>query len=93
MRRESFIARSASAADVRGLVARGGAGLIRVYQRVLRPVVPPSCRFAPTCSEYAHGALLRYGIVRGGWLALRRIGRCNPWHPGGYDPVPGPRGS
>ncbi|MGB4440754.1 MAG: membrane protein insertion efficiency factor YidD [Coriobacteriia bacterium] len=61
---------------------------IRAYQRLISPLFPPSCRFTPTCSNYALVAIERYGLVRGGWLALRRIGRCHPWNPGGYDPVP-----
>lgn len=63
-------------------------GLIRVYQRVISPFLPPSCRFTPTCSAYAVTALQRYGLLHGGWLALKRVGRCHPWNPGGYDPVP-----
>ncbi len=74
------------------LVATGCAALIRGYQLVLRPLLPPSCRFAPSCSEYAHTAILTHGVVRGGALAVRRIARCNAWHPGGYDPVPASRG-
>lgn len=62
--------------------------MIRVYQRLVSPMLPPSCRFQPTCSNYALTAIERYGILRGGWMALKRIGRCHPWHPGGYDPVP-----
>jgi putative membrane protein insertion efficiency factor len=61
--------------------------LIRMYQRVSR-YTPPVCRFTPTCSEYAAQALQQYGVFKGGWLALRRIGRCHPWNPGGFDPVP-----
>ncbi len=61
---------------------------IRLYQRVLSPLLPKRCRFYPSCSEYAAQAVLKHGVVRGGWLALRRLGRCGPWHPGGYDPVP-----
>ncbi len=61
---------------------------IRLYQRFISPLSPPSCRFYPSCSAYAVTALTRFGPVRGGWLALRRIGRCNPWNPGGVDPVP-----
>lgn len=61
---------------------------IRAYQRVISPLLPPSCRFTPTCSNYALVALERYGVIKGGWLALRRIGRCHPWNPGGFDPVP-----
>ena len=62
--------------------------VIRSYQRVISPVLPPSCRFQPTCSHYAITAIERFGLLRGGWLALKRIGRCHPWNPGGYDPVP-----
>ncbi|GAB4304447.1 MAG: hypothetical protein Kow0097_01400 [Candidatus Bipolaricaulota bacterium] len=58
------------------------------YQRVVSPILPPRCRFHPSCSEYARQAVLRYGLLRGGWLALRRLARCGPWHPGGHDPVP-----
>jgi putative membrane protein insertion efficiency factor len=63
--------------------------LIRGYQLVLRPILPAACRFEPSCSEYAREALAGHGFLRGGWLALRRIGRCHPFHPGGYDPPPG----
>ena len=63
-------------------------GLIRCYRMWLSPRKPPSCRYIPTCSEYALIAIERYGARRGGWLALRRILRCHPWHAGGYDPVP-----
>lgn len=63
--------------------------LIRGYQRFISPLLGPSCRFTPTCSTYALQALQRYGILRGSWLALRRISRCHPMNPGGYDPVPG----
>jgi putative membrane protein insertion efficiency factor len=61
---------------------------IRLYQRLISPVLPHHCRFYPSCSEYAREAILRYGPFKGGWLALRRLLRCGPWHPGGYDPVP-----
>jgi len=63
-------------------------GLIRVYQIMVSPLFPPSCRFTPTCSAYAITSVERYGVFRGGWMALRRIGRCHPWNPGGFDPVP-----
>ena len=62
--------------------------LIKVYQRTLSRVMPPSCRFYPSCSEYGVQALQKYGIFKGGWLTVKRIGRCQPFHPGGYDPVP-----
>lgn len=63
-------------------------GLIRIYQYGLSPFFGRSCRFSPSCSEYAVESLQRYGALKGLWLALRRVGRCHPWHPGGYDPVP-----
>ncbi len=62
--------------------------LIRGYQLLLSPVLPGACRFYPTCSEYATGAVARWGALRGGWLAVKRIGRCHPWGDAGFDPVP-----
>ena len=62
--------------------------LVRVYQWVVSPLLPPSCRFYPSCSAYAATALERHGALRGSWLAARRLARCHPWHPGGVDPVP-----
>lgn len=62
--------------------------LVRGYQIVLSPWMGQSCRFNPTCSNYAMGALKEYGALRGSWMALRRIGKCHPWHEGGEDPVP-----
>jgi putative membrane protein insertion efficiency factor len=59
-----------------------------IYQRVISPFLPPSCRYVPTCSQYAVDAVMKHGIFRGGWLALRRILRCHPWGGSGYDPVP-----
>jgi conserved hypothetical protein YidD len=63
-------------------------GLIRGYQLLVSPVLPPSCRFTPSCSAYAMEAVARHGAVAGSWLAVRRICRCHPWNEGGYDPVP-----
>lgn len=62
--------------------------ILRGYKRWISPMLPPACRFTPTCSEYAMQAIERFGLWRGGWLALRRLLRCHPFHPGGYDPVP-----
>jgi putative membrane protein insertion efficiency factor len=62
--------------------------LLRAYKRLVSPVLPPACRFLPTCSDYATGAIEKHGPVRGVFLAVRRIVRCAPWHPGGFDPVP-----
>ncbi|MCB0217504.1 MAG: membrane protein insertion efficiency factor YidD [Caldilineae bacterium] len=62
--------------------------LIRIYQRSISRVLPSTCRFEPSCSEYGFQAIEKHGLVRGGWLTLRRIGRCHPFNPGGYDPVP-----
>lgn len=62
--------------------------LLKGYKRHISPALPPACRFMPTCSEYAVEAVERYGALRGGWLAARRVLRCNPLFPGGYDPVP-----
>jgi uncharacterized protein len=61
---------------------------IRGYQRFISPLFPPSCRFQPTCSSYALTSVERFGVIRGGWLAIRRIGRCHPFNEGGFDPVP-----
>ncbi|GIK28517.1 MAG: membrane protein insertion efficiency factor YidD [Chloroflexi bacterium] len=61
---------------------------IRFYKRRISPLLPPSCRFYPTCSEYMYEAIQVHGLIRGGWMGLKRIGRCNPFNPGGFDPVP-----
>lgn len=62
--------------------------LIKFYQLFISPLTPPSCRYTPTCSQYAKEAITKYGAFKGGWLALKRILRCNPWGGSGYDPVP-----
>ena len=62
--------------------------LIRFYQLAINPWLPPRCRYQPTCSQYAIEAVQKHGALKGGWLALRRIGRCHPWGSSGYDPVP-----
>lgn len=62
--------------------------IIHGYQYLISPLSPPSCRFIPTCSHYACDAIQRYGMIKGVWLAVVRIVRCNPWSNGGYDPVP-----
>lgn len=61
--------------------------LIKIYQ-FFSKFTPPVCRFTPTCSEYARQAIEKYGVLKGGWLAIKRISKCHPWHEGGYDPVP-----
>jgi putative membrane protein insertion efficiency factor len=63
--------------------------LIRLYQLTISRILPPdTCRFYPTCSHYGFQAIAKYGIIRGGWMAIKRILRCHPFNPGGYDPVP-----
>jgi putative membrane protein insertion efficiency factor len=61
---------------------------VRTYQWTVRPLLPPACRFYPSCSEYAEQAIERHGALHGSWLTVRRVCRCGPWHAGGYDPVP-----
>jgi len=75
-------------ADSPSLAARPLLGLIRFYQRFISPSMGRNCRFAPTCSAYAAQAIGRFGVVKGGWLAMRRLARCQPLSEGGYDPVP-----
>ena len=62
--------------------------LIRGYQYAISPLLGRNCRYLPSCSEYAAEAVTKYGAIRGGWLGVKRVCRCHPWHPGGYDPVP-----
>ncbi|GBC82644.1 Putative membrane protein insertion efficiency factor [bacterium HR10] len=62
--------------------------MLKIYKFGISPLLPPACRFIPTCSEYASEAIARFGFWRGGWMGVRRLLRCHPFHPGGYDPVP-----
>ena len=62
--------------------------LIQFYRLCISPFLPPRCRFQPTCSQYALIAIERFGLIKGGWMATKRISSCHPWHMGGYDPVP-----
>ena len=73
---------------IRSIPKRIMLGMIRFYRRFISPMFPPCCRFTPTCSAYALEAIQKYGALKGGYLAVRRILRCNPFHPGGYDPAP-----
>lgn len=61
---------------------------IKGYQYLISPLFPPSCRFTPSCSNYFNESIIKYGLLKGAWLGLRRLLRCNPWNAGGYDPVP-----
>lgn len=63
-------------------------GAIRLYQITISRVSPPACRYLPSCSHYGYEAIERYGVRKGGWMSVKRIARCNPFHAGGYDPVP-----
>ena len=63
-------------------------GLIRLYQLTFSKVLPPSCRFYPSCSQYGYEAIQKHGFFKGGWLTIKRLARCQPFYPGGYDPVP-----
>ena len=73
---------------MRAFPKRALMGAIRFYRRHISPMFPPCCRFQPTCSAYALEAVEKYGALKGGFLALKRILKCHPFHPGGYDPVP-----
>lgn len=71
-----------------GMMGRVLIAIVRVYKSVISPHLPASCRYFPTCSQYALEAIQRYGALKGSWMAVKRIGRCHPFHPGGFDPVP-----
>jgi uncharacterized protein len=73
--------------------ARGVVFLIELYRHMISPMRLPTCRFTPTCSQYAVDALSEYGLIRGGWLAMVRLLKCGPWHRGGWDPIPERRGA
>jgi hypothetical protein len=77
------MSRRAGRAPVRGLIF-----LIQLYRHTVSPLRLPTCRFTPTCSQYAVDALTEYGLLRGGWLAVVRLAKCGPWHRGGWDPIP-----
>lgn len=62
--------------------------MLRFYKRFISPLLPSACRFEPTCSVYMYQAVDKYGVIKGGWMGVKRISRCHPFHPGGYDPVP-----
>lgn len=70
------------------MAARAALGLIHFYRKGISPLLPPACRYTPTCSQYAEEAVRRYGFRRGGWLALKRLARCQPFGGHGHDPVP-----
>jgi putative membrane protein insertion efficiency factor len=70
------------------LIRKTAVGLIVVYQRLISPLLGPACRYEPSCSEYTRQAIERYGVGKGTWMGIKRIARCHPFHPGGYDPVP-----
>ena len=75
-------------AQTGGLLARAAIATIQTYRHMISPLRPPSCRFTPTCSQYAADAVSEYGLLRGTWLALVRLLKCGPWHSGGWDPIP-----
>ena len=69
------------------MITRAAIACVRLYQRLISPLLPPSCRFEPSCSHYSIEAYERFGFLKGSWLTMTRLFRCNPWTPGGYDPV------
>jgi putative membrane protein insertion efficiency factor len=91
--RTELAAHAIPAQQGRGVVTRLLMGIVTGYRRLISPLLPPRCRFEPSCSAYALEALQVHGAARGLWLAMARIARCHPFHPGGYDPVPPRDGS
>ena len=77
-----------SPSPLAGLPARITIILIKTYQKLVSPALNPRCRFQPTCSQYAAASIGRFGVIRGTWLGVKRIARCHPMHPGGFDPIP-----
>ena len=75
-----------------GILQRAALGVLRAYKRWISPLLPPACRFTPTCSEFMSEAIALHGLGRGLLLGVRRLSRCHPFHPGGFDPVPPPKG-
>ncbi len=75
---------------MKNIIRRIFIAVIRFYQRAISPYFPACCRYRPTCSEYAVTAITRFGVIKGGWMAIKRIHRCSPFFEGGYDPVPLP---
>ena len=76
--------------EPRGVMTRVLVYVIGLYRNMVSPLRLPTCRFTPTCSQYAIDALLAYGFLRGSWLTIKRLARCGPWHRGGWDPIPEP---
>lgn len=77
-----------SANSIRRWPVRAVIAAVDFYRNMISPLRPPSCRFMPTCSQYAVDALTEFGLVRGGWLSAVRLAKCGPWHSGGWDPIP-----
>lgn len=86
MKKKSFLASLLSAFSF--LLSKIMLALIAFYRTCISPLLPPACRYTPTCSQYAQEAIRKYGPFKGGWLAFKRILRCHPWGGSGYDPVP-----
>jgi hypothetical protein len=83
-----MIANTDTSLSLRHLPGRGVVALLRIYKVVVSPLLPPACRFHPTCSDYATEVVERFGVLRGSWLAAKRLARCHPFSAGGFDPAP-----